>query len=105
MSQQVNDFSEFSSTEGSAHDREAGQTRLTADEIRTAYRFFLGREPESESVVAAWRSHNYEQLRRSFLNSPEFRRNHPEIFAPSPSRPVNTNRRVRFQRARFDKLT
>lgn len=61
---------------------------LTAEEIRIAYRLFLGREPESDSLVEAWRSRNFAELRRSFLNSPEFREQHPEIFAPSRFLPL-----------------
>jgi len=48
---------------------------LSADDVRGAYRFILGREPESDDVVAYHqRNHaSFEALRLDFLSSPEFR--------------------------------
>jgi len=42
--------------------------------VRMAYRFILGREPESESHLDRWLPHfiGYHDLRIAFLNSPEF---------------------------------
>lgn len=46
----------------------------TEDAVRWAYRLILGREPESEQIVAAQSQANadVESLRRGFLRSPEF---------------------------------
>ncbi len=47
---------------------------LTADEVRIAYQLLLGREPESEAVVTAWRGvRSYSDLRDAFMASAEFR--------------------------------
>jgi SAM-dependent methyltransferase len=45
------------------------------DDVRAAYRLILGREPESEEVVAQLlaRFSTLEEIRRDFLNSREFR--------------------------------
>lgn len=55
-------------------DSQLNQSGITEEQIRLAYRYFLGREPESERVVqekvVALRT--MEQLRGSFLHSAEF---------------------------------
>ena len=45
----------------------------TAEDIRSAYRLLLGREPENETVVENWhRLGSFDQLREAFLASSEF---------------------------------
>jgi SAM-dependent methyltransferase len=46
----------------------------TPDEVRLAYRLFLGREPENEDVINSFcqTTHSLLQLRQAFLKSPEF---------------------------------
>ncbi len=67
------------------------QSELTTDDVRTAYRLFLGREAESDAVVEAWRAccPSYDRLRQAFLGSPEFQNKNP---APSGRRllPLNS---------------
>ncbi|WP_137176381.1 class I SAM-dependent methyltransferase [Roseomonas sp. AR75] len=47
---------------------------LTDDEIRTAWRLILGREPENDRIYELHRSHeSIEALRQILLQSPEFR--------------------------------
>lgn len=48
---------------------------VTVDDVRMAYRLILGREPENEAVLrnAANACGTLEDLRRAFLDSPEFR--------------------------------
>jgi SAM-dependent methyltransferase len=48
---------------------------VSSDEVRGAYRFILGREPESEEVVRFHQRHhaNLSALRADFLSSEEFR--------------------------------
>lgn len=47
--------------------------RLSRALVRWTYRFVLGREPESEAVLAAWAgSDDFTGLREGVLNSPEF---------------------------------
>jgi hypothetical protein len=55
-------------------DRGAGAPpRLNRATVRWTYRFVLGREPESEAVLAAWvDSDDFTGLREGVLNSPEF---------------------------------
>ena len=47
---------------------------IAESDVRAAYRFILGREPESEAVLSmiAQRNYSLEELRRTFLNSTEF---------------------------------
>jgi 2-polyprenyl-3-methyl-5-hydroxy-6-metoxy-1,4-benzoquinol methylase len=49
-------------------------TTLTAQDVRQAYKFFLNREPESEAVISEKLKHysSFDDLRRDFINSPEF---------------------------------
>lgn len=59
------------------------QHRLTAEDVRVAYRLFLGREPESDSMIEAWQARgSYDELCRMFLASTEFRAGHPELTKP-----------------------
>lgn len=46
----------------------------TPEEVRLAYRLFLGRDPENEDVVNSFcqTTHSTAQLRQAFLKSPEF---------------------------------
>jgi trans-aconitate methyltransferase len=68
---------------------------VSAEDVRGAYRFILGREPENEEVVAHHQRHNtdFEMLRRIFLGSAEF---HDKNVYPkrvpltAPPRPVET---------------
>lgn len=54
---------------------------LSAQDVRTAYLLFLGREPESDAVVQAWQAKgSIEELRRMFLASAEFREKNPELM-------------------------
>jgi SAM-dependent methyltransferase len=48
---------------------------LSRDDVRAAYRLILGREPESEEIVAVQRARysTVEEMRYDFLNSREFR--------------------------------
>jgi SAM-dependent methyltransferase len=48
---------------------------VSLDDVRTAYRFILGREPESEEAVVNYQRHfaSFEDLRRNFLFSEELR--------------------------------
>src|SRR5437763_1155188 len=103
MSQQTNDIEDFHEpVQEAASQSSSVGLELTTDEIRMAYRLFLSREPESENVVEAWRSKTRDELRRSFLNSPEFRRNHPEIFAPSGFLPIYMQENAAWRIARID---
>lgn len=56
---------------------------LTRDHVIWAYKLFLDREPESESVIQgklnAWRT--VRDLRGEFISSPEFRLNNPQVCA------------------------
>jgi 2-polyprenyl-3-methyl-5-hydroxy-6-metoxy-1,4-benzoquinol methylase len=47
---------------------------ITPESVKLAYRFFLGREPESENVINSLcqNTHSIEELRAAFLKSPEF---------------------------------
>jgi len=47
---------------------------ITAENVKLAYRLFLGREPESENVINSLcqNTHSLEELRAAFLKSPEF---------------------------------
>lgn len=47
---------------------------ITAENVKLAYRLFLGREPESENVINSLcqNTHSIEELRTAFLKSPEF---------------------------------
>lgn len=51
---------------------------VTREEVLYAYRLILGREPESEDVIGhAMAADNFDQLRRTFLDSAEFERSRP----------------------------
>ena len=52
----------------------ASDSLLTREQVRAAYRFFLGREPESEEIVTQTASHykTFEALRQGLLASTEF---------------------------------
>jgi|SRR6516162_2201983 SAM-dependent methyltransferase len=54
---------------------------VTHDDVRNAYRFILGREPESDEVVEHHQreADSIEGLRATFLFSPEFRATFPEL--------------------------
>jgi 2-polyprenyl-3-methyl-5-hydroxy-6-metoxy-1,4-benzoquinol methylase len=47
---------------------------ITPESVKLAYRLFLGREPESENVINSLcqNTHSVEELRATFLKSPEF---------------------------------
>jgi SAM-dependent methyltransferase len=52
---------------------------LDRDQIIWAYRYFFGREPESEAAIEQHRQWaDWESLRHAFLNSKEFKSTHPE---------------------------
>lgn len=55
---------------------------VTEAEVAFAYRLMLGREPESTAVVAAHAAKNgsLDELRRTFLDSDEFRINHARPY-------------------------
>jgi predicted O-methyltransferase YrrM len=56
-----------------AETRAGTAPRLSRATVRWTYRFVLGREPESEVVLAAWvASDDFTGLREGVLNSPEF---------------------------------
>jgi SAM-dependent methyltransferase len=54
---------------------------VTHDDVRNAYRFIFGREPESDEVVEHHQreADSIEGLRATFLFSPEFRATFPEL--------------------------
>ncbi len=58
---------------------------VTEADVVTAYRFFLGREPENREVVEeiVRRALTLEELRSVFLNSAEFRQKTQLPAAPS----------------------
>jgi hypothetical protein len=70
---------------------------LSPDDVRAAYLFILGREPESEEVVAQLiaRFSTIEEIRCEFLNSREFRTTTPvpDLAKPLDWRgaPIETN--------------
>ena len=49
---------------------------VTPEEVSYAYKLFLGREPESDDVIAGYcqNTHTLDQLSRIFMSSPEFMR-------------------------------
>lgn len=57
-----------------ADDEAASKARaVTRDDVVNAYRFILGREPESEGAIAPHLKHpSVEALRAAFMNTPEF---------------------------------
>jgi 2-polyprenyl-3-methyl-5-hydroxy-6-metoxy-1,4-benzoquinol methylase len=56
-------------------------SEISADVVRIAYRLFLDREAESDTIVLEQAAVNktYQDLRNAFLSSPEFRRLCPSI--------------------------
>lgn len=62
---------------------------VSREDVRNAYRFILGREPESEEVVTEQaKAEDLATLRAQFLNSHEFRTSNPEWSAAGPGRPT-----------------
>lgn len=51
---------------------------VSKNDVKNAYRFVLGREPESEDVIRYWENHanSWQELRNSFLVSDEYKREH-----------------------------
>ena len=62
---------------------------IDRDEIISAYRLILGREPENAEVVARYATEfdNLEDLRRLFFNSAEFRAQWQRLALPRPAKP------------------
>jgi SAM-dependent methyltransferase len=71
---------------------------ITSEDVRNAYRFILGREPESEDVIRTQRDahRSVTDLRAAFLQSAEFRNQFPSggpflAFDPIPDVEVETD--------------
>jgi len=64
---------------------------ITPEEVRHAYKLFLGREPENADVVAGYcqNAESLDQLSRIFMNSPEFMR---RMGSAQEKPPVNRHR-------------
>ena len=56
---------------------------VTQNDVRNAYRFVLGREPESEEVIQFWagRVNSWRELRQCFQDSEEYKLNNPARIA------------------------
>lgn len=56
---------------------------VTQNDVRNAYRFVLGREPESEEVIQFWagRVNSWKELRQCFQDSEEYKLNNPARIA------------------------
>jgi len=65
---------------------------VSADDVRNAYRFILGREPENAEVVAAHqrRAADLADLRRGFIGSAEFRQDVQGVPLTAPPPEVET---------------
>ena len=52
---------------------------VTENDVRNAYRFVLGREPESADVIQFWKAHadSWPELRQYFLQSEEYKIKNP----------------------------
>lgn len=63
---------------------------ISRDDVFWAYRMLLGREPESEAVIAHYATElpTVQALRELFINSPEFQSSAARALAPRPPRPV-----------------
>ncbi len=76
-----------------------GSVKVTEDDVRAAYRFFLGREAESQVVVDRLvdASPTFEALRQKFIGSPEFRNKAnlpvqgPQKSLTWPAMPIDTD--------------
>lgn len=68
--------------------RPSGDSIVHTEDVRAAYKFILGREPENEEVLAyhAQRAQSLEDLRQTFLHSFEFQSRLPPS---SPLRPLS----------------
>jgi SAM-dependent methyltransferase len=58
------------------------EQRITADDIRSAYRLFLNREPETAEIVEHLVHHlaTFRRLREAFVSSPEFLSSLPSLL-------------------------
>ena len=56
---------------------------VTQNDVRNAYLFVLGREPESEEVIQFWagRVNSWKELRQCFQDSEEYKLNNPARIA------------------------
>ena len=62
---------------------------ISRDDVVAAFRLLLGREPESETVVAHYAAEvkDLRELRELFVNSVEFREKNQDSQPPRPPRP------------------
>jgi hypothetical protein len=61
---------------------------VSDDDVRNAYRWVLGREPESSAAIEAHRGcRDRTELRKRFILSPEFREKFDAVALPAPATP------------------
>ena len=65
---------------------------VSLDDVQGAYRFILGREPESDEVVARHQlqADNFDALRFAFLSSEEYRSQAKPVSLLAPPQAIET---------------
>lgn len=75
---------------GSLRGRAGSGSALTREHVVWGYRLLLGREPESERVIADWlrTGWSFDTFRGEVISSAEFRTKNPSVFSYAFQRSV-----------------